>query len=67
MALGSPGVVQESMQRSEEAYVGQAMKMAKVIAAFPMEQVSERLLGEVRRTLDDLGQRPVLSPPCRCR
>ena len=29
--------------------------MAKVIAAFPMEQTSERLLAEVRRALDDLG------------
>jgi ribosomal protein L11 methyltransferase len=31
------------------------MEMAKVIAAFPMEQISERLLGEVRHALDDLG------------
>lgn len=55
VALGSPGVVQESVQRSGEAPIGQAMEMAKVIAAFPMEQISERLLGEVRRVLDDLG------------
>jgi ribosomal protein L11 methyltransferase len=55
VALGSPGVVQESVQRSGEAPIGQAMEMAKVIAAFPMEQISERLLGEVRRALDDLG------------
>jgi ribosomal protein L11 methyltransferase len=41
------------------------MEMAKVIAAFPMEQISERLLGEVRRVLDDLwtgaGAQPTLS------
>jgi ribosomal protein L11 methyltransferase len=55
VALGSPGVVQESVQRSGEVSSGQAMEMAKVIAAFPMEQISERLLGEVRRVLDDLG------------
>jgi ribosomal protein L11 methyltransferase len=55
VALGSPGVVQESAQRSGEVSVGQVLEMAKVIAAFPMEQISERLLGEVRRTLDDLG------------
>jgi ribosomal protein L11 methyltransferase len=39
--------------------------MAKVIAAFPMEQISERLLAEVRRALDDLwagaGAQPTLS------
>jgi len=55
VALGSPGVVQESMRPSGEVTSGQALDMAKVIAAFPMEQVSERLLGDVRRTLDDLG------------
>jgi ribosomal protein L11 methyltransferase len=55
VALGSPGVVQESVQRSGEVSSGQAREMAKVIAAFPMEQISERLLGEVRRVLDDLG------------
>ena len=65
MALGSPGIVQESVQRSGEVSSGQAMEMAKVIAAFPMEQISERLLGEVRHTLDDLwtgaGAQPTLS------
>jgi ribosomal protein L11 methyltransferase len=55
VALGSPGVVQESAQWSGEVSVGQVPEMARVIAAFPMEQISERLLGEVRRTLDDLG------------
>jgi ribosomal protein L11 methyltransferase len=29
--------------------------VAKVISAFPLEQVTERLLGEIRRALDDLG------------
>jgi ribosomal protein L11 methyltransferase len=65
VALGSPGIVQESVQRSGEVSSGQAMEMAKVIAAFPMEQISERLLGEVRRVLDDLwtgaGAQPTLS------
>jgi ribosomal protein L11 methyltransferase len=55
VALGSPGVVQESVQRSGETSVGPAVEMAQVIAAFPMEQTGERLLAEVRRTLDDLG------------
>jgi ribosomal protein L11 methyltransferase len=39
--------------------------VAKVIAAFPMEQISERLMGEVRRALDDTwagaGAQPTLS------
>jgi len=65
VALGSPGVVQEGLQRLGETSVGQAIEMAKVIAAFPMEQISERLLAEVRRTLDDLwagvGAQPMLS------
>jgi ribosomal protein L11 methyltransferase len=55
VALGSPGVVQESMPQSGRASDGQAVEMAKVVSAFPMEQVTERLLGEVRRALDDLG------------
>jgi ribosomal protein L11 methyltransferase len=65
VALGSPGVVQESVQRSGGVTNGQALEMARVIAAFPMEQVTERLLGAVRRVLDDLwsaaGTQPVLS------
>jgi ribosomal protein L11 methyltransferase len=55
VALGSPGVVEESVPRSGGVSGGQAPEMAKVVAAFPMEQVTERLLGEVRQTLDDLG------------
>src|SRR5262245_11004088 len=55
VALGSPGVVQESVRRSWDVSGGQGLEMAKVIAAFPMEQTTERLLGEVRRALDDLG------------
>ena len=65
VALGSPGVVQEGLQRSGETSVGQAGEMTKVIAAFPMEQISERLLAEVRRALDDLcagsSAQPMLS------
>ena len=55
VALGSPGVVQESVPRSRGISDGQPSAMAKVTSAFPMEQVTERLLGEVRRALDDLG------------
>jgi ribosomal protein L11 methyltransferase len=55
VALGSPGVVQESVRRSRGIADGQAVDMARVISAFPMEQVTERLLGEVRRALDGLG------------
>jgi ribosomal protein L11 methyltransferase len=55
VALGSPGVVQENVSRSGKLSEGQAVESAKVVAAFPMEQVCERLLGEVRRALDGLG------------
>lgn len=55
VALGSPGVVQESVPRSRGIADGQVLEMAKVISALPMEQVTERLLGEIRRVLDDLG------------
>jgi ribosomal protein L11 methyltransferase len=65
VALGSPGVVQESTPRSRGVSEGHALEMAKVVAAFPLEQVSERLLGEVRRVLDHLrsatGPQPTLS------
>jgi len=55
VALGSPGVVQERIPRSQETFGNRAFDMAKVISAFPMEQVTERLLEEIRRALDDLG------------
>jgi ribosomal protein L11 methyltransferase len=55
VALGSPGVVQERVPRSQKTFDSRAVDMAKVISAFPMEQVTERLLGEIRRALDDLG------------
>jgi ribosomal protein L11 methyltransferase len=66
VALGSPGVVEESVRPSSgEVTSRQALEMARVIAAFPMEQVSERLLGDVRRALDDLwaatGAQPTLA------
>jgi ribosomal protein L11 methyltransferase len=55
VALGSPGVVQERVPQSRSMSDGQVLELAEVISAFPMEQVTERLLGEIRRTLDDLG------------
>jgi ribosomal protein L11 methyltransferase len=55
VALGSPGVVEESPARGSGAANGQTASWAKVIAAFPMEQVTERLLGAVRHALDGLG------------
>jgi ribosomal protein L11 methyltransferase len=55
VALGSPGVVQEGLPGSEAGMPEHAADMAKVIAAFPMEQVSERLLAAIRGALDDLG------------
>ncbi len=65
VALGSPGVVQESALWSGGASERPALEMAKVVSAFPIEQVSERLLGEVRRVLDDVGStvggQPVLA------
>jgi ribosomal protein L11 methyltransferase len=62
VALGSPGVVQESVRRSEGAADGQVLDMTQVVSAFPMEQVTERLLGEVRRALDDLGSAAGVQP-----
>jgi ribosomal protein L11 methyltransferase len=62
VALGSPGVVQESIQQAANAPVAPAVEVAKVVAAFPMEQVTERLLGEIRRTLDDLGSAARIQP-----
>jgi ribosomal protein L11 methyltransferase len=65
VALGSPGVVQESVPRSRGIPDGRGLETAKVTSAFPMEQVTERLLGDVRRALDDLrsaaGAQPTLS------
>jgi ribosomal protein L11 methyltransferase len=62
VGLGSPGVVQESVPQGGEVSAGQTWEMAKVVSAFPMEQVGERLLGEVRRTLDDLGAAAGVQP-----
>lgn len=55
VALGSPGVVEETAPAHTRTYAGQASRVAKLIAAFPLEQVTERLLGEVRGCLDALG------------
>jgi ribosomal protein L11 methyltransferase len=55
VALGSPGVVEESPARSGGAFVGHTSGLAKVVAAFPLEQVTERLLAEIRHALDALG------------
>jgi ribosomal protein L11 methyltransferase len=62
VTLGSPGVVQESVRRSGGVADGQALETAQVISAFPMEQITERLLGEVRRVLDDLGSAAGMQP-----
>jgi ribosomal protein L11 methyltransferase len=62
MALGSPGVVQEIIPHAANTPVVPAAEVAKVVAAFPMEQVTERLLGEIRRTLDDLGSAARIQP-----
>jgi ribosomal protein L11 methyltransferase len=65
VALGSPGVVEENPASASGVTSGQTTSWAKVIAAFPMEQVTDRLLGEVRRALDgfgsELGTRATLS------
>jgi ribosomal protein L11 methyltransferase len=55
VALGSPGIVEESPPRGGGASDGRHSGLAKVVAAFPMERVTERLLGEVQHALDDLG------------
>jgi ribosomal protein L11 methyltransferase len=55
VALGSAGVVEETALRGERAEHGQASALAKLVAAFPLEQATERLLEEVRRRIDELG------------
>jgi ribosomal protein L11 methyltransferase len=55
VALGSPGVVEEPVLRGGRAADGQASALARLVAAFPLEQATERLLEEVRRCLDELG------------
>src|SRR5918996_3933144 len=55
VALGSPGVVQERMPRPRSISAAQGLAVAKVVSAFPLERVTERLLGDIRRALDDLG------------
>jgi ribosomal protein L11 methyltransferase len=53
VTLGSPGVVEETAAR--EGGISEALTPVKLVAAFPMEQVNERLLGAVRQTLDGFG------------
>jgi ribosomal protein L11 methyltransferase len=55
VTLGSPGVAEEPVLRGGRAADGQASALAKLVAAFPLEQATERLLEEVRRCLDELG------------
>jgi ribosomal protein L11 methyltransferase len=55
VALGSPGVVEETVRRGGRAEDGRASMLAKLVAAFPLEQATERLLDEVRRRIDALG------------
>jgi ribosomal protein L11 methyltransferase len=57
VALGSPGVVEETVLRGGRAENGQASMPApaKLVAAFPLEQATGRLLEEVRRCIDELG------------
>jgi ribosomal protein L11 methyltransferase len=55
VALGSPGVVEETVLRGGRGAHGQASALAKLVAAFPLEQATERLLEELRRCLDELG------------
>jgi ribosomal protein L11 methyltransferase len=54
VALGSPGVVEESAADMTRTSPVGHVAMAKVTAAFRMEQVGERLLREVRECLDRL-------------
>jgi ribosomal protein L11 methyltransferase len=51
--LGSPGVVEETP--AQQGPMPRGSSMAKLVAAFPMEQVTERLLGEVQQALDACG------------
>jgi len=55
VALGSPGVVEETISSASQQYAGRPPTMAKLIAAFPLERATERLLGEVRRAIETLG------------
>jgi ribosomal protein L11 methyltransferase len=53
--LGSPGVVEETISSASRRHAGRRAMMVKLIAAFPLERATERLLGEVRRALEALG------------
>lgn len=55
VVLGSPGVVEETAMPAARRHAGQASTLAKLIAAFPLERVTERLLGEVRQGIAALG------------
>jgi ribosomal protein L11 methyltransferase len=55
VGLGSPGVVEESRPGAGHASHGHTSEMARVTAAFPMEQDTERLLREIRQALDAFG------------
>lgn len=61
VTLGSPGVVEETPRREGSALYGQ--EKATLVAAFPMEQVTERLLGAVRQALNafEVGSQASLS------
>jgi ribosomal protein L11 methyltransferase len=55
VSFGSPGVVEESAPR--QGLVSGAPETAKLVGAFPLEQVTERLLDAVRQALDGLGSK----------
>ena len=53
VTLGSPGVVEETAPR--EGATSEVQTQVKLVAAFPIEQVTEGLLGAVRQALDAFG------------
>jgi ribosomal protein L11 methyltransferase len=55
VSLGSPGVVEESAAGGARMQQVENVAMAKLLAAFPLEQVGERLLHDIRDCLDGLA------------
>jgi ribosomal protein L11 methyltransferase len=55
VALGSPGVVEELAPPSRPGQAAPGASLTKLVAAFPVEQATEQLLGAVRQALEACG------------
>lgn len=63
IALGSPGIVEDSASKDTRIPEISTEGVSTLIAAFPLDQVSEGLLAAVRQSLDALG--PEIAPHTR--